>query len=231
MRGTLIRLCVAVIFISTIIVIHASGLSSVITLDGIQQHRHFLMDYVAHHYYHAVAWYMGCYVLTVLFFIPVAAVMAVIGGFLFGISAALLYVVSAATSGALISFLLVRYMIGAGIQKRYAVQLHSFNQAVERDGVLYLLIIRCVPIIPFAVINTVAGLTRISLATFMWTTALGIIPTTLMFSFAGQQLNALNNGAYLLSAPLLLVLAGTICLVLLSYFWRDSFKSLLRSHR
>jgi uncharacterized membrane protein YdjX (TVP38/TMEM64 family) len=38
------------------------------------------------------------------------------------------------------------------------------------------------------VINILAALTKVPLATFIWTTMLGVAPATFIFAFAGQQL-------------------------------------------
>ncbi|MBU6491613.1 MAG: TVP38/TMEM64 family protein [Burkholderiales bacterium] len=51
-----------------------------------------------------------------------------------------------------------------------------------------LLVSRLIPIIAFNVINYAAALAEISWWTFLWTTALGILPLTILFAVLGDQM-------------------------------------------
>ena len=70
---------------------------------------------------------------------------------------------------------------------------------MDRNGASYLLTLRLIPVFPFFLINFLAGLTKVPLRTFLWTTSLGIIPGTVVFAFAGQQLGSINSPADILS--------------------------------
>lgn len=221
MQKSMMRFGVVLIFVGIIIAIHVSGLSDCFTFETIKSNRQFFVQYVSQHYYWAVLWYMFSYIAAVVFFLPAASLMTIIGGFLFGIRSAASYAICAATLGAVISFLLIRYLIGSIIQKRYAEQLHTFNHAMQQNGTFYLLRVRFIPLIPFAIINVLAGLTRISVWNFIWTTAVGIVPTTLVFTFAGRQLAAVSCAADLVSVPMLLALGCIMCLALLSFLFES----------
>ena len=58
--------------------------------------------------------------------------------------------------------------------------------------------------LPFFVANALASLAPISLSKFMWTTSLGIIPGSLVYSFAGQQLDSIESMRDILSRDVLL---------------------------
>ena len=47
-------------------------------------------------------------------------------------------------------------------------------------------------VIPFFVINTLAGLADVPLFTFIWTTVLGSLPLLFIYSLAGRQLGEIE---------------------------------------
>ena len=52
------------------------------------------------------------------------------------------------------------------------------------------LTLRLIPLFPFFLVNLVAGLTRITIGTFVAATAIGIIPASFVFATAGRQLGS-----------------------------------------
>lgn len=109
----------------------------------------------------------------------------------------------------------MRYVIGSYVQERYAVSLTNFNQMIEKKGWLFLLAIRCMPVIPFFMVNMFAALTQIRLSTFIWTTSVGILPTSIIFAYAGKQLNGVSALRDLFSVPVLGSLGMLIVLVVI----------------
>jgi uncharacterized membrane protein YdjX (TVP38/TMEM64 family) len=53
-----------------------------------------------------------------------------------------------------------------------------------------LLVMRLIPVIAFNLINYAVGLTTVSVWTFFWTTAVGILPLTFLLSFMGDSMVA-----------------------------------------
>ncbi|HEY5719402.1 MAG TPA: VTT domain-containing protein, partial [Gammaproteobacteria bacterium] len=60
----------------------------------------------------------------------------------------------------------------------------------EGQGAVTLLVARFIPVIAFNLINYAAGLTSVSWWTFAWTTAIGILPLTLLMVLLGEQMTA-----------------------------------------
>ena len=127
-----------------------------------------------------------------------------------------MYASFGATVGAVIVFCLVRYYAHDWIQKKYAVRLESFNREWDRNGHWYLLSMQLLPFTPTPFINLLAGLTTISLWTFVWTTYVGILPGTLVYTLIGTQLYKITSVDELMSCSLfiLFVLAALLVLVL-----------------
>jgi uncharacterized membrane protein YdjX (TVP38/TMEM64 family) len=214
------KIVLALLFVGVVVGVHVSGLADYITFEQLKMNRDYLLDAVEHRYYTVVGWYIAVYMIAVACFLPVATVMTIMGGFLFGTVRAVLFANIAATSGALISFLLIRYLIGSTLQTWYAHQLETFNQAMAESGVLYLVMVRLIPVIPFAVINVLAGLTRIDVRYFVLTTSVGIIPTTFIFAFAGRRLAHVTSAADLLSWQMLVAIGLIMLVAVISLFLR-----------
>lgn len=132
------------------------------------------------------------YFILVASFLPIAALLNLLGGFLFGTLQGTFLVVTAATAGAVVNLLVVRYVFGKPLQKKYSTSFKKFNTAFKRNGINYLLFVRLAAIFPFPLINILLGLTTVSVSTYVWTTAIGIIPGTSLFVFMGKQLGTIE---------------------------------------
>lgn len=190
-------------------------LTEYITFAALKAYQHTLQSYVDTYYLRSVVLYILSYALTVALSLPVAVLLTLLGGSLFGALWGTVYAVTGATMGATLAFLLVRYVAGESLQERYRERLLTFNAELEKRGIYYLLSLRLFAIIPFFVLNIVAGLTNISLATFIGTTFVGILPGTFVFAYAGQRLGSLTSPGDILSGQVLMAFAllGILALV------------------
>lgn len=193
--------------------IRASDVSHYLTFENLQKNKEALHGYVEGHYAFSVILYISMYVASTAFSIPGAAILTLAGGFLFGTLLCAAYVNVGATTGAIMAFLSAKYLIGAWVQNRYRRQLIRFNKEIASYGHIYLLTLRFVPVFPFFLINVLAGLTNVPLRTFLWTTSLGIIPGSLVYAFAGSQLDTIKSARDIFSSRMA---AAFILLALLS---------------
>jgi len=119
--------------------------------------------------------------------------------------------------GALAAFGLSRKLGAKAIRnwlsQTQAAQLDSWTQ---KQGTLTLLISRFIPVIAFNLINYAAGLTRVPLWTFVWTTGLGILPITVLSAYLGAQMKEMTW------SMLLMVSAGGILAVGLLHYLAKS---------
>jgi uncharacterized membrane protein YdjX (TVP38/TMEM64 family) len=186
-----------------------------LTLSRIRKGAAALDEYTEDHYALAVSIFIVTYVAVNLWF-PAAAALTLLAGFLFGTIPGTIYVDTAATIGAVLALALSRNIAGRWIQHRYARQLESFSQAMSRYGSEYLIGIRIVPVMPYFLVNALAGLTQVRLLTFAWTTALGSIPSILIFCYAGRRLLSINSVNQVLTTKViiaLVLLAGFVASV------------------
>lgn len=225
-----IRFWIVVLFVTLIIGLRCWGLQEYCTFQYFAEQREYLHELVMQRHSLAVLLFIAWLMIGVMFALPVTAFSTVAGGFLFGVVPGALYSLIGATLGAVACFLLVRYAIGLIVQDKYRQQLVWFNEQMHRFGTRYLLAIHSVIVVPFFLVNILAGLTRVSLWTFTWTTAVGMIPITFILSFAGKELIEVNSWHDLLSrdiiaAIVLLGALGAISIVLQHRYGKKNYKT------
>jgi len=191
------------ILVAVILFVRLSGASGYLTLENLKKNKELLQHFIEARYFFAVVTYIVVYILTVTFSIPGATVLTLAGGFLFGLLPAIIYANVGATIGAALGFLFARYILGNSIQEKYAPQLERFNRELDENGHLYLLTLRLIPAFPFFLINLLAGLTRVSLKIFFWTTLVGILPGSFVYCFAGSQLTTIESVEDIFSANII----------------------------
>lgn len=159
-----------------------------LVLERADDIRNFALD----HYGLAAFFYIFGMALSTFVFIPITALATLIGGYMFGWFFGALYAVSGVTIGSSLLFLLIRYGLRESVQMRYAESLSSLNKELARSGAAYLLILQLLPLTPTWVLNLLCGLTSISLMTFVWTTWIGILPGSLIYTYAGQRIHEVH---------------------------------------
>jgi uncharacterized membrane protein YdjX (TVP38/TMEM64 family) len=169
--------------------VYASGAYQYLSLAAIAEHRDALQAFVHRHWLVAMAGYGLIYLATVALSIPGAALLTVLGGFLFGWLVGGVIVVMAATAGATIIFLVARTSLGDVLARRAGPRLNALARGFRDDAFNYLLFLRLVPAFPFWLVNIAPALFNVRLATFVAATFVGIIPATFAFAFLGSGLD------------------------------------------
>mmetsp|Transcript_8169 Transcript_8169/g.13190 ORF Transcript_8169/g.13190 Transcript_8169/m.13190 type:complete len:374 (+) Transcript_8169:95-1216(+) len=143
--------------------------------------------------------FAGVYMITTVLFIP-GSILTLGAGFVFGRAVGLglgillgsISVLIGASLGAILSFLLGRYVLyeqAQALMNRYSV-MKSVNRAIEMEGLKVMFLLRLSPVIPFTALNYVLGLTTVALRTYVITLT-GITPGTVAFVFIGTSASGL----------------------------------------
>jgi len=150
-----------------------------------------LIGYRDAHYPLTALGFVAAYAALVAFSLPGALVASLTGGFLFGLFPGALFNLVAATTGALAIFGAARAGIGADVAARLdrsGGMLRRFREGLRANEWSFLFLIRLVPVMPFALANLLPALLGVSTARFALTTALGMLPGTLIYSWLGAGL-------------------------------------------
>lgn len=169
---------------------YSFGLQKYLSLELIAVNREYLLNYVANHLVMSVLIYMAIYIVVVALSLPGAAILSIVGGFVFGWALSAPVTVVAATSGAIIVFQIVKTSLGAAIAEKAGPFVQRLSDGFAKDAFNYLLFLRLVPAFPFFIVNAVAGVCRVPLRTFVLATFVGIIPGTFVFAWLGRGLGS-----------------------------------------
>ncbi|MCT4781483.1 MULTISPECIES: TVP38/TMEM64 family protein [Exiguobacterium] len=132
--------------------------------------------------------YILLYTIRPLIFFP-ASVLSITGGLAFGALMGTVYTVIGATLGAVVAFLVAK-KLGTGLikQKDSAGKVEQIQHQLEKNGFIYVLIFRLLPIFNFDLISYAAGLSKVRLLPFFLATLIGIIPGTFAYNFLGSSI-------------------------------------------
>lgn len=145
-------------------------------------------------------------------FVPFPAeILAICAGAVFGTVMGSVLIWVGAMLGALAAFGLSRSLGRRAIRSWLSqTQTEQLDRWTQNQGALALLISRFIPVIAFNLINYAAGLTRVSVWTFIWTTGLGIVPFTVMLAYLGAQMKDLSWPMLLIVSALGIVVVGLL---------------------
>ncbi len=124
--------------------------------------------------------------------VPIPAeIIAVCAGMALGPWLGILSVWLGAMGGAVLAFWLARAFgrdwVEARLPLRHRAKLARATDSLGAGG---LLTARLIPLIAFNLVNYGAGLTRVGWGTYLWTTAIGILPMIALTVFAGAKMPA-----------------------------------------
>ena len=201
----------------------ASGLTGELSWDNLLARRGQLGALVAAHELAAPWLFIGIYAGVVALSFPgAAAIMTMTGGLLFGTWMGAASACVGATLGAVIVFLAARHALAGPLAARAGPWLNRFRAGLAKDGFLYVLGMRLMPVFPFWLVNLAPALLGMRLGPFAAATAIGIVPGSLVFASIGAGLDGViaAGGQPRLTAGLLLPLAGLGTLSLAPIAWR-----------
>jgi len=190
-----------------------------LSLESLKANRDHLLAFTEDNYTAAVGLVILLYIAVTGLSLPGATILTLAGGFVFGAVPATLYVNIGATTGATLAFLAARYVLRDWVEQRFGKWLEPLQQGFAKNAFSYLLTLRLIPLFPFFVVNLVSGLTRVSVGTYVAATALGIIPGSFVYAYAGRQLGTINSLKEIASPQVLgaFVLLGAFALAPILY--------------
>ena len=134
------------------------------------------------------------YVVTVALSLPIASLLTVVGGALFGWTGAAV-IICAATIGATFVFIAVQTALYEFFAKRTTGFMAKLEAGFQKNAFSYLLALRLIPVAPFWVVNIVPALLGMRLRQYVLATLIGIAPGTLIYVWVARGFdNLLSRG-------------------------------------
>ena len=159
-------------------------------------------------YYRANPWFTALafftlYVVVTAVSLPVAGIMTLAAGAIFGLAWGGLIVSFASSLGATLAFLASRFLFRDWIRQKFGDKLGAIDAGVKKEGGFYLFTLRLVPAFPFFPVNLALGLTSMTAWTFYWVSQLGMLAGTFVYVNAGTQIAGIASPGDILSAKLI----------------------------
>jgi len=213
------KIIVAILFAAVIGAFFYFDLQQYLSLGALKANRDSLLAFTETHYLTAVSLFVAGYCLLVAVSLPGAVFMTLAGGFLFGSVLGTVYVNLGATTGSTLAFLAARYLLRDWVEAKFGSRIGAIQDGFSKNAFSYLMTLRLIPLFPFFLVNLVSGLTRVKIATYVAATAIGIIPGSFVYAYAGRQLGTINSLKEIASPNVLLAftLLGLLALVPVIY--------------
>ena len=128
--------------------------------------------------------FMFVYIVGTVFFFP-GAVLTLLGGALFGPVPGTFYNLTAATIGAMLSFLVARYLASDWVEKKTGGKLKQLMNGVESEGWRFVAFTRLVPLFPFNLLNYGLGLTKIKFTHYSIASYIFMLPGAIAYTYLG----------------------------------------------
>lgn len=213
---------------AAVVAFYLTGLHERLRWEEVRAHIESWQALADEHLFLSLAAFFAVYLTATALSLPVALVLSLVGGALFGRWAGAAVVSLASTSGACLAFLGSRYLFRDWVRRRFGHRLGPIDRGIERDGAWYLLTLRMAPYVPFFLINLGLGLTPMRLGTFALVSWLGMLPATFVIVNAGTELGRLEKPSDALSPTFV----GSLALIgLLPLLARLSLRRLSRPAR
>lgn len=216
-----------ILLVAVIVTLLVVGWRHGVSLETLKNSRDTLLAMDAAHPLVFAAAFFGLYVVATAISLPIAELLTVTAGALFGLLEGTVLVSFASTLGATLAMLSSRFLFRDWVRRHAGERLRRMEHGVARDGAFYLFSLRLVPVIPFFLINLLAGLVPMKLRTFWWVSQLGMLPATLVYVAAGTQLGEVTSLSGLLSPTLI----GALVLIALLPWLARGVLALIRRRR
>jgi len=213
------KISIAIIVALAISTFFYFDLGRFLSLTALKENRDTLLAFTEANFVAAVVIFIIAYAVVTGLSLPGAVILTLAGGFLFGAVFAALFVNIGATTGATLAFLTARYLLRETVEMKFGKWLGPFQEGFAKNAFSYLLTLRLIPLFPFFVVNLVSGLTRVNVGTYVVATAIGIIPGSFVYAYAGRQLGTINSLKEIASPNVIgaFVLLGLLALVPVVY--------------
>ncbi len=197
------RIILLALLVTAVVAYFWFGLGRYFSLEFAQGASEYIAEYQGRHplavFFGFGLFYVTCTALS----LPVAAILSLLAGALFGLELGVVLVSFSAPIGATVAFLSARFIARDAVLSKFGSKLQMIEDGFRKDGAFYLFTLRLIPAIPFFAVNLLMGLTNIRVFTFYWVSQLAMLPATIVFVNTGTQLSELRSLEGLLSPMLI----------------------------
>lgn len=177
------------ILVLGLVLFFAFDLNRYLSFEVIAEHYTTITSWVEARFLLAIGAFFILYIVTVAFSLPIASLLTLGGGAIFGIIAAPVIVLGASI-GALILFLAARGAFADVLSARAGPFMGKIKEGFDDQPFFWLLALRLIPVAPFWVVNIVPALLGMRAMPYFLATLIGIAPGTTVYVLVGGGFKA-----------------------------------------
>lgn len=166
------------------------GVFEYLSLEQLREQQDVLKGFVADNWLVAGLTYVGIYAVATLFMMPGALWITIAGGFMFGLVGGSIATVIGATLGASLLFFAARTSVGDSLRRMAGSYADKVRNEFQQSPLAYMFAMRFVPAMPFPIANIVPALLGAKYRDYFISTALGIVPGVVAYTWIGSGLSA-----------------------------------------
>lgn len=159
------------------------------------------------------------HMLASLFFVP-RTLLAIAAGLIWGLWWGSLWTMLGALAGSLAGFGVTRYLNAGFIKPEKLPRIGRLLDRMERGGWRSVAFLRLVPVMPHTPVNYAFGLTKVTVADYLFGSLIGLLPMTLFAVDVGTAGGGVMTGGRTTLVPALIGLAALGVSLLVPRFFR-----------
>lgn len=200
-------------------------------LDTLFSNLENIQNYISLNYIFSISIFISLYAFLILCNFPMASLLSMTSGFLFGTWVGGLIAIVGGTLGAFGIFGIAKYFFSDFVKKNILNKYSFIENYFKRNDLELMFLIRIIPAVPFFAQNLILAGLGADNKKFFYTTLLGLAPWSFIFCSIGQGLeeifvNQTDISFSLIAQPEYLIPIGTIAfLIVLVIFFKKRFKN------
>ena len=200
-------------------------------LDTLFSNLENIQNYISLNHIFSISIFISFYAFLILCNFPMASLLSMTSGFLFGTWVGGLIAIIGGTLGAFGIFGIAKYFFSDFVKKNILNKYSFIENYFKRNDLELMFLIRIIPAVPFFAQNLILAGLGADNKKFFYTTLLGLAPWSFIFCSVGQGLeeifvNQTNISFSLVAQPEYLIPIATIAfLVVLVIFFKKRFKN------
>ena len=200
-------------------------------LDTLFSNLENIQNYISLNYIFSISIFITLYGFLILCNFPMASLLSMTSGFLFGTWVGGLIAIVGGTLGAFGIFVIAKYFFSDFVKKNILNKYSFIENYFKRNDLELMFLIRIIPAVPFFAQNLILAGLGADNKKFFYTTLIGLAPWSFIFCSVGQGLeeifvNQTDISFSLIAQPEYLIPIGTIAfLVVLVIFFKKRFKN------
>ena len=172
--------------------------------------------------------YIGLFIILPAFFFPVT-ILAMAAGYVFGIMLAGIYTFAAAFINSSLTYFIGKYVAydfinDIAINKYKNVYDGLKQKSHNKEGFIFMLIVRLLPFVPYTLLNYMSGAVGYDYFIFITSSMIGILPGIFLYTNIGTNLSAIGSKSFYVSIIIFIIFLVTTTIIAKKYYGNDYSK-------